>query len=90
MKAINCREHGVLPRWANYKQASAYSGLSTRVLQDYVRDGLIRSSLVRKPGAKRGVRIVDLTSLDALIEQGIGAKSEIVMNLKTRAKRDEH
>jgi hypothetical protein len=69
------------PRWANYQQARIHSGLSTRLLQDFVKDGLVRSSVVTKPGATRGVRLIDLHSLDAFIEQGIGAKTELQMNL---------
>lgn len=74
-------EPGGYVRWGNYKQANAYSGLSVRLLQDYVRDELVRSSIVLKPGAKRGVRLIDLASLDALIERGVGLKAEVPMNL---------
>jgi hypothetical protein len=74
-------KHDASPRWANYKQARIHSGLSIRLLQDFVKDGLIRSSVVTKPGAKRGVRLVDLRSLDEFIEQGIGTKTELAMNL---------
>lgn len=66
-------EINTTPRWGNYKQARAHSGLSVRLLQDYVKDGLIRSSVVTKPGAKRGVRLLDLHSLDDLIEAGVGS-----------------
>jgi hypothetical protein len=69
------------PRWGNYKQARDHSGLSIRLLQDFVKDGLVRSSVVTKPGAKRGVRLLDLQALDEFIERGIGGKSELKMNL---------
>jgi hypothetical protein len=68
------------PRWGHYKRAELHSGLSTRLLQDYVRLGLIRSSVVTRPGAKRGVRLIDLHSLDEFIEAGIGKKTELAMN----------
>ena len=68
------------PRWGNYQQSRRYSGLSTRLLQDYVKDNLVRSSLVLKPGSRRGVRLIDLNSLDALIEAGVGRKTELEMN----------
>ncbi len=70
----------VRPKWANLKVAEKYSGLSTRILQVYVAEELVRSSLVKKPGCGRGVRLIDLDSLDAFIEQGIGAKVELEMN----------
>ena len=82
-KNIN-REPGDLPVWATYKKAHAYSGLSIRLLQDFVREGLVRSSIVLKPGAKRGVRLIDLASLDALIERGVGLKAEVPMNLNPK------
>lgn len=75
-------------RWATYKQAARYSGLSTRLLQDFVKDGLISSSLVRKPGAGRGVRLIDLHSLDEFIEQGLHFKAELAMNRRPRGKRE--
>lgn len=77
--------HERTPRWGNYKTARTHSGLSIRLLQDYVKDGLIRSSVVTKPGASRGVRLIDLNSLDAFIEAGIGAKTELAMNFNRRA-----
>lgn len=70
------------PRWATYKQAKVHSGLSIRLLQDYVSSDLIRSAVVMKPHSKRGVRLIDLKSLDDFIEQGIGQKVELAMNSK--------
>jgi hypothetical protein len=70
------------PRWGNYKQARDHSGLSIRLLQDFVKARLIRSSVVIKPGATRGVRLIDLHSLDEYIERGVEAKVDLAMNLK--------
>jgi hypothetical protein len=69
------------PRWGNYQQSRNHSGLSIRLLQDFVKDDLIRSSVVRKPGSKRGVRLIDIRSLDEFIEKGIGAKTALKMNV---------
>ena len=70
------------PRWGNYKQAQVHTGLSTRLLQDYVKVGLIRSSVVTKPGSQRGVRLIDLHSLDEFIEAGVGKPpTSLAMNL---------
>jgi len=70
------------PRWGNYQQARHYTGLSVRLLQDFVKAGLIRSALVKKPGTQRGVRLIDLRSLDEFIERGVGGKVELEMNQK--------
>ena len=59
------------PRWATIKRAAEYSGLSERHLYNAIADGLIRSSLVKRPNASRGRRLVDLRSLDAWIETGL-------------------
>jgi hypothetical protein len=67
----------IKPRWATYPEASKYSGLSTRLLEELVKDQLITSSLVRRPGCARGMRILDLRSLDSYIEKGIGGKSDM-------------
>ena len=70
------------PRWGTYQQSRRHSGLSARLLQDFVRDGLVRSSLVKKPGTQRGVRLIDLRSLDEFIELGVGGKVDLAMNKK--------
>jgi hypothetical protein len=67
-------------KWGGYEKAAEFSGLSTRLLEDLVAKGLIESSLVTKPGCKRGVRVINLESLDAYIAKGIGEKFEMKMN----------
>ena len=59
------------PKWATIKQAAKHSGLSDRHLYTLIGDGLIRSSLVKRPNASRGRRLVDLRSLDDWIESGL-------------------
>jgi hypothetical protein len=64
--------------WASLETSSKYSGLGVRVLENAVRSGIVRSSLVKSfVGAKRGRRLIDLRSLDAWIESGVGDKSEL-------------
>jgi hypothetical protein len=58
-------------RWATLRQASRYCGLSERHLQNLISEELIASSLVKRPDASRGRRLVDLRSLDAWIENGL-------------------
>ncbi|MDB4407479.1 helix-turn-helix domain-containing protein [bacterium] len=59
------------PRWATIRKAAEYSSLSERHLYNLIGDGLIRSSLAKRPNASRGRRLVDLHSLDAWIETGL-------------------
>jgi hypothetical protein len=71
------RTDTITTRWATLSHASRYCGLSERLLQSAIQHNLIRSSLVRKPNARRGRRLVDLRSLDEWIELGIGGKSDL-------------
>jgi len=65
-------------RWGTLAQASDYSGMGRRVIENAVKSGIIRSSLVRSfPEAKRGRRLIDLRSLDEWIEAGVGGKAEV-------------
>lgn len=68
------------PRWGKKNMAARYSGLSVRLLDDLVARDIVRSSLVRQPGCARGVRLIDLDSLDLYIEAGIGQKTDLEMN----------
>lgn len=78
------------PRWGNYRQAAKRSGLSIRLLQDYVSSHLVRSSVVLKPGASRGVRLIDLESLEAFIEAGVAKTVERGSPATEGQKCDEH
>jgi hypothetical protein len=68
------------PRWGKRSAASHRSGLSIRLIDDLVARSIIRSSLVRQPGRERGVRLIDLDSLDAYIEAGVGQVTDLEMN----------
>ena len=61
----------IVARWLGIKQASIYSGVSARLIDNWIRDGLIRSSNVLAPGATRGRRLIDRESLDSFIESGV-------------------
>jgi excisionase family DNA binding protein len=73
------------PRWATVKQAAEYSGLSERHLYNLIGDGLIRSSLAKRPNASRGRRLIDLHSLDAWIETGLMQMGPAPCNPKTNS-----
>jgi len=69
-------------RWLTIEGAAIYSGLSGRTIQNYVKDGLVRSSNVITPGATRGRRLIDRESLDKFIESGLQTpKTELKMNV---------
>ena len=75
------QNQNVIVRWLGISQAAIYSGVSTRLLENWIRDGLIRSSNVIAPGATRGRRLIDRESLDAFIESGISnGPARLVMN----------
>jgi hypothetical protein len=59
------------PRWATIRRAAEYSALSERHLYNLIGDGLIRSSLLKRPNLSRGRRLVHLRSLDDWIESGL-------------------
>jgi hypothetical protein len=62
------QNHLIPPRWGTYAVASRFSGLSTRLLEDLVKDELVISSLARRPGRSRGIRLIDLESLQNYIQ----------------------
>jgi hypothetical protein len=79
--AISTQKTTITPRWLTYEAAAIYSGLGTRVLENHVRAGLIRSSNACAPGSTRGRRLLDRISLDEFIEAGVGkAPAALVMN----------
>jgi hypothetical protein len=79
--APRAKSHTITPRWLTYEQAAIYSGLGTRVLENHVRAGFIRSSNACAPGASRGRRLISKEGLDAFIEAGVGrAPTALAMN----------
>ena len=80
-RAKRAQSQTITPRWLTYDQAAIYSGLGTRVLENHVRAGFIRSSNACAPGATRGRRLLDRLDLDRFIEAGVGkAPTELAMN----------
>jgi hypothetical protein len=85
-KDTEAKGKGISPRWASWEDASIYSGLSIGTLKNSVAAGQLITSNVVIKGNSRGRRLVDLRSLDALIEEGISRPpSEIAMNRKSVA-----
>ena len=72
----NIEQH-IEPKWLTLEGGVVYSGLSRPLLEVAIREGIIRSSHVRKPGAKRGRRLIERKSLDAWIESGVGEVADL-------------
>ncbi len=64
-----------LPAWFTVSEASRYSGLSTALIYELIKEGCIISSTVLRPGRRRGRRLVQRASIDAFIEAGVGKSS---------------
>ncbi len=80
----------IAPRWLGIYDASTYAGVSARLIENWIRDGLIVSSCVKTPGCVRGRRLIDRLSLDAFIESGIGERTAMPMNeLRTKGGREQ-
>lgn len=55
-------------RWLRVEEAARTRGISRSLLYEFLRDGKIKSSLLRKKGNVRGIRLISAESLDAYIE----------------------
>jgi hypothetical protein len=42
-------------------------GVSRATIYNWIRDGLLKTTLVRRPGNKGGVRLIEVASLEKLI-----------------------
>lgn len=70
-----------LPWWGGIAQAAERSGVSGRLIEEWINDGLVRASNVKRPGATRGRKLVDLWSLFDFIERGINEPpAKLTMN----------
>jgi hypothetical protein len=64
--------------------AALYSGMSRRLIENAVRSGILRSSMPRiSEEKKRGLRLIDLQSLDAWIESGVGNVAAVPYLVRT-------
>lgn len=63
------------PAWFSVSDAVHYSGLSSALLYELIKDEIIVSSTVLRPGRRRGRRLIQRASLDAFIEAGVGKMS---------------
>jgi predicted site-specific integrase-resolvase len=56
-------------RFIRPAQAPLY-GISRSTAYNWIKDGALKTRLVRRPGNKSGVRLIDVDSLEKLIEKG--------------------
>jgi hypothetical protein len=59
----------IQPRWLRVAAACRYSGLPRSSLYRLLSEGVIQSASLCSPNKKRGVRIIDRLSLDALLSK---------------------
>jgi hypothetical protein len=58
--------------------------VSRRLIEEWEKDGLIRSANVKRPGATRGRKLIDMWSLFDFIEKGVGEPpAKLAMNRAT-------
>jgi hypothetical protein len=56
-------------RWKRINAAAKISGVPRSRLFEMIKEGQIRSATIRHKGKWRGIRMVDMTSLDAFLER---------------------
>lgn len=56
------------PQFIRVADATRYCGLSRSLLYEHLSKGDIESKLLRKPGHKRGIRLISVLSLDQFLE----------------------
>ena len=59
------------PEWAQAKYFNLVYGMGPAQLGRYARDGLIRTTSIRRPGQKRGIRLYSLADMNSLIRNGM-------------------
>ncbi|MCF7785982.1 MAG: helix-turn-helix domain-containing protein [Prosthecobacter sp.] len=70
--SVNVQNHTMEPlRWLRVEEAARTRGISRSLLYEFLRDGKIKSSLLRKKGNVRGIRLISAESLDAYIESHV-------------------
>lgn len=70
--STNSHAPGVLPEWIRIPapgKAEPLTGLRRNVLYDLVNARVVRSVAIRKPGAIRGVRLIETRSLLAYLDR---------------------
>jgi len=56
-------------RWKRINTAAKISGIPRSRLFEMIKEGQIRSATIRHKGKRRGIRMIDMTSLDAFLER---------------------
>jgi hypothetical protein len=67
--SITVQKNTIEPlRWLRVEEAVRTRGISRSLLYEFIRDGKVKSSLLRKKGNVRGIRLISAESLDSYIE----------------------
>ena len=64
------------PRWLTFKAGAVYASVSVRTIENWNAAGAIKTTNIIRPGATRGKRLVCRQSLDRMLEQGVGVKTQ--------------
>jgi hypothetical protein len=74
----NTNTNQIEPEWIKVSEAKNFSGLGKTYLYSQldINGGKIRTSLLRRRNARQGTRLINLDSLRAFIENGVGKKVE--------------
>jgi hypothetical protein len=74
-------------KWFKIREAARYAGVSERLVELWLSAGSIKTTLVRMPGKRRGVRLVNRESLDSFLEAGVGEVVDLEMNRNRKGSR---
>ena len=68
--------HHAESEWLRASSLKSRFGISPSQMRRYTEEGLVASSLILRPGQRRGVRLYRLADVLALIERGRDAGAE--------------
>ena len=76
-------------RWMTFQSAAKYLGVHIRTVENWEKLGCFKVARVIAPGKVKGRVLIDRHSLDAYIEQFVGASPQVIpMNTQRNAKRE--
>jgi hypothetical protein len=76
-------------RWMTFQSAAKYLGVHIRTVENWEKLKCFKVARVIAPGKVKGRVLIDRISLDAYIEQFVGAAPQVIpMNTQANAKRE--
>ena len=79
----------IQPHWLKIPASAVYSSLSRSKIYELIEEGEIKSVCLRDPDATRGMRLVNLASLENYLSKHENQKSEPVPGRKGRKSKAE-